>query len=103
MIGTMKILKKKEGLAEIMEGGCRKYFSTAGLRQWNSGNIRNTRNYSSMGHKNPALAHIPGCDQNSDDKAGAFLTHPWRKELIPMGIVNIILFSLAVFTAAGRF
>ena len=35
--------------------------------------------------------------------AGAFLTHLRRKELIPMGIVNIVLFSLAVITAVGRF
>ena len=35
--------------------------------------------------------------------AGAFLTHLRRKELIPMGVVNIILFSLALFTAYGRF
>ena len=34
---------------------------------------------------------------------GAFLTHLRRKELIPMGVVNIILFSLALFTAYGRF
>ena len=27
---------------------------------------------------------------------GAFLTHLRRKELIPMGIMNIILFSMAV-------
>ncbi len=34
---------------------------------------------------------------------GAFLTHLRRKELVPMGIVNIVLFSVAVFTAYGRF
>jgi uncharacterized membrane protein YphA (DoxX/SURF4 family) len=34
---------------------------------------------------------------------GAFLTHLRRKELIPMGVVNIMLFSLALFTAYGRF
>ncbi len=34
---------------------------------------------------------------------GAFLTHLRRKELIPMGVVNIVLFSLALFTAYGRF
>ncbi len=28
---------------------------------------------------------------------GAFLTHLRRKELIPMGVVNIVLFSLALF------
>ncbi len=34
---------------------------------------------------------------------GAFLTHLHRKELIPMGIVNIVLFSMAIFIAYGRF
>lgn len=34
---------------------------------------------------------------------GAFLTHLRRKELIPMGIVNIVLFSMAVLVAIGRF
>ena len=34
---------------------------------------------------------------------GAFLTRLRRGEFIPMGIVNIILFSLAVITALGRF
>ncbi len=34
---------------------------------------------------------------------GAFLTHLRRKELIPMGIMNIILFSMAALVAIGRF
>jgi len=34
---------------------------------------------------------------------GAFLTHLRRKELLPMGIMNIVLFSMAVFVAYGRF
>ena len=34
---------------------------------------------------------------------GAFLTHLRREELIPMGIMNIVLFSMAVFVAYGRF
>jgi hypothetical protein len=34
---------------------------------------------------------------------GAFLTHLRRKELIPMGIMNVVLFSMAVLVAVGRF
>ena len=34
---------------------------------------------------------------------GAFLTHLRRKELVPMGIMNIVLFSMALFIAYGRF
>ncbi len=34
---------------------------------------------------------------------GAFLTHLRRKEFIPMGMVNIVLFSMAALIAIGRF
>ena len=34
---------------------------------------------------------------------GAFLTHLRRHELVPMGIMNIVLFSLAVVIIIGRF
>ena len=34
---------------------------------------------------------------------GAFLTHLRRNELVPMGIMNIVLFSLAVVVIVGRF
>ena len=34
---------------------------------------------------------------------GAFLTHLRRKELMPMGIMNVVLFSMAVLVAVGRF
>ena len=34
---------------------------------------------------------------------GAFLTHLRRNELVPMGIMNIALFSLAIVVILGRF
>lgn len=34
---------------------------------------------------------------------GAFMTHLRRNELVPMGIMNIVLFSLAVVVIIGRF
>ncbi len=34
---------------------------------------------------------------------GAFLTHLRRKELVPMGFVNGVLFSLAILVSYGRF
>jgi len=34
---------------------------------------------------------------------GAFLTHLRRNELVPMGIMNIALFSLAIVVIIGRF
>jgi hypothetical protein len=37
------------------------------------------------------------------DMVGAFLTHSRRKELVPMGVMNVILFAMNVFVAFGRF
>ena len=34
---------------------------------------------------------------------GAFLTHLRRKEVVPMGIMNMMLFAMAVFVAVFRF
>jgi hypothetical protein len=37
------------------------------------------------------------------DMVGAFLTHLRRKEVVPMGIMNMMLFAMAVFVAVFRF
>jgi uncharacterized membrane protein YphA (DoxX/SURF4 family) len=34
---------------------------------------------------------------------GAFLTHLRRKEIVPMGVMNMMLFAMAVFVAIFRF
>ena len=34
---------------------------------------------------------------------GAFLTHLRRNEVLPMGVMNIVLFAMAVFVAVFRF
>lgn len=34
---------------------------------------------------------------------GAFFTHLRREEIVPMGIMNIVLFAMALFAAYGRF
>ncbi len=37
------------------------------------------------------------------DMLGAFVTHLRRKEIVPMGVMNMMLFAMAVFVAFGRF
>jgi VIT1/CCC1 family predicted Fe2+/Mn2+ transporter len=34
---------------------------------------------------------------------GAFMTHLRRKEMVPMGVMNMMLFAMAAFVAYGRF
>ncbi len=34
---------------------------------------------------------------------GAFLTHLRRKEIVPMGVMNLMLMAMAAFVAYGRF
>jgi len=34
---------------------------------------------------------------------GAFMTHLRRKEMVPMGAMNMMLFAMAAFVAYGRF
>lgn len=34
---------------------------------------------------------------------GAFMTHLRRNEIVPMGVMNIVLLALAAFVAFGRF
>jgi uncharacterized membrane protein len=102
MIGTMKIIKKKEELAgqmgfvedfsqqQVKGIGVLEILGALGvILPWATGILT---------WLTPLAAVGLGLTM-----AGAFLTHLRRKELIPMGIVNIVLFSLAVITAVGRF
>jgi len=102
MTGTMKIIKKKEELAGQMgfvEDFSQQQVKGIGVLEilgafgvilpWATGILT---------WLTPLAAVGLGLTM-----AGAFLTHLRRKELIPMGIVNIVLFSLAVITAVGRF
>jgi hypothetical protein len=36
-------------------------------------------------------------------QVGAFFTHLRRKEIVPMGIMNMMLIAMVVFIAIGRF
>ncbi len=102
MTGTMKILKKKADLADKM--GFVEDFS-----QQQVYGIGIVEVLGALGIILPwATGILPWLTPLAAiglamTMAGAFLTHLRRNELIPTGIVNIILFSLAVFTAVGRY
>jgi len=102
MTGTMKVIKKKDDLQDQMgfvedftqqqvNGiGILEILGAAGLiLPWATGIL-------------PWLTPLAAVGL-ALTMTGAFLTHLRRKELIPMGIVNIILFSMAVFIIIGRF
>ncbi len=102
MTGTMKIIKKKEDLVDQMgfvEDFSQQQIKGIGVLEilgalgvilpWATGIL-------------PWLTPLAAIGLGLT-MVGAFLTHLRRKELVPMGIVNIVLFSVAVFTAYGRF
>ena len=102
MTGFMKVVQKKEAMADKMgfvEDFSQKQVTGIGVLEimgamgvilpWATGILPWLTPLAAVGL---ALTMV-----------GAFLTHLRRKELIPMGVVNIMLFSLALFTAYGRF
>jgi len=102
MTGVMKLVKKKEAMADKMgfvEDFSQKQVTGIGVLEimgamgvilpWATGILPWLTPFAAAGL---ALTMI-----------GAFLTHLRRKELIPMGIMNIVLFSMAAYVAYGRF
>ena len=102
MTGIMKLVQKKETMADKMgfvEDFSQKQVTGIGVLElmgamglilpWATGIL-------------PWLTPLAAVGL-SMTMVGAFLTHLRRKELIPMGIVNIVLFSMALFIAYGRF
>jgi VIT1/CCC1 family predicted Fe2+/Mn2+ transporter len=102
MTGIMKLVQKKEAMAEKMgfvEDFSQKQVNGIGVLElmgamglilpWATGIL-------------PWLTPLAAVGL-AMTMVGAFLTHLRRKELIPMGIVNIVLFSMAIFIAYGRF
>jgi len=102
MTGIMKLVQKKEAMADKMgfvEDFSQKQVTGIGVLEimgamgvilpWATGILPWLTPIASVGL---GLTMI-----------GAFLTHLRRKELIPMGIMNIVLFSMAIFIAYGRF
>lgn len=102
MTGTMKLVQKKEAIADKMgfvEDFSQKQIYSIGVLEilgalgvilpWTTGILPGLTPLAAVGL---ALTMI-----------GAFLTHLRRGEFIQMGIVNIVLFSMAVFIIIGRF
>lgn len=102
MTGAMKLFQKKEALVDKMgfvEDFSEQQVSGIGLLEilgafgiivpWATGLLPWLTPLAALGL---ALTMV-----------GAFLTHLRRKEFVPMGIVNIVLFSMALTVIIGRY
>lgn len=102
MVGMMKLTKSKEEMAEKM----------AWVEDFSQRQIRGIGVLEILGAMGLILPILLGilpiltplaAIGLSLTMAGAFLTHLRRKEIVPMGVMNIILFGMALFVAFGRF
>jgi VIT1/CCC1 family predicted Fe2+/Mn2+ transporter len=102
MTGAMKLFQKKEALVDKM----------GFVEDFSQGQISGIGVLELMGAMGLILPQATGIYTWLTPVAaaglaltmiGAFLTHLRRKELVPMGIINIVLFSLAVVLIIGRF
>jgi len=102
MVGMMKLTKSKEEMAD----------SNAWVEDFSQRQVRGIGILEILGAVGlilpillgilPILTPIAAIGL-SLTMAGAFLTHLRRKELVPMGVMNIVLFGMAIFVAVGRF
>lgn len=102
MTGAMKLFQKKEALVDKM----------GFVEDFSQGQISGIGVLELMGAMGLILPQATGIFTWLTPVAAAglaltmidaFLTHLRRKELVPMGIINIVLFSLAVVIIIGRF
>jgi hypothetical protein len=102
MTGVMKVIRKKDDLKEKM----------GFVEDFSQGQIKGIGVLEILGAMGVILPWATGILPWLTPLAalglgltmvGAFLTHLRRKELIPMGIMNVVLFSMAVLVAVGRF
>ena len=102
MTGAMKLFQKKEALVDKM----------GFVEDFSQGQISGIGVLELMGAMGLILPQATGIFTWLTPVAaaglaltmiGAFLTHLRRKELVPTGIINIVLFSLAVVIIIGRF
>ena len=103
MVGMMKLMQPKEKMAEKM--GWVEDFSQAQVR-----GIGTLEVMGAMGLVLPMLTGIApiltpfAAIGLALTMVGAFMTHMRRKDpMVPMGVMNIMLFAMAVFVAYGRF
>ena len=103
MVGMMKLQKSKEEMTEKM----------AWVEDFSQGQIRGIGTVEVMGAMGlilPLLFNIApiltplAAVGLALTMVGAFLTHLRRKDpMVPMGVMNMMLFAMAVFVAYGRF
>ena len=103
MVGMMKLMQPKEKMAEKM----------AWVEDFSQGQIRGIGVLEVMGALGLILPMLMGILPILTPLAavglaltmvGAFLTHMRRKDpMVPMGVMNMMLFAMAAFVAYGRF
>ncbi len=102
MVGAMKMMRTKEQMAGQM----------AWVEDFSQGQIRGIGMLEVLGALGLILPGITGILPILAPLAalglaltmvGAFFTHLRRKELVPMGMMNLMLLAMAAFVAFGRF
>ncbi len=102
MAGGMKLMRTKEQMADQM----------AWVEDFSQGQIRGIGMLEILGALGLILPLLTGILPVLTPLAavglliiqvGAFFTHLRRKELVPMGIMNMMLIAIVVFIAFGRF
>ncbi|MBT3391001.1 MAG: DoxX family protein [Chloroflexi bacterium] len=102
MVGMMKLMRSKEQMVDMM--GWVEDFSQAQIR-----GIGMLEILGALGLILPGLTGILpiltplAAIGLALTMTGAFFTHLRRKEIVPMGLMNMMLFAMAVFVAYGRF
>ena len=102
MVGMMKLMQPKEKMVEKM----------GWVEDFSQSQIRNIGVLEVMGALGLILPMLTGVLPILTPLAavglaltmmGAFKTHLRRKDIVPMGVMNVMLFMMAAFVAYGRF
>jgi len=102
MVGMMKLMQPKEKMAEKM----------GWVEDFSQGQVRGIGTLELLGALGVILPPITNIGTFLVPWAatglalvmvGAFMTHVRRKELVPMGVMNMMLFALAAFVAFSHF
>ncbi|MBT3313043.1 MAG: DoxX family protein [Anaerolineae bacterium] len=102
MAGMMKLMQPKEKMAEMM----------GWVEDFSQGQVRGIGILEVLGALGLILPMLTGILPILTPLAavglaltmgGAFMTHLRRKEMVPMGVMNMMLFAMAAFVAYGRF
>ena len=102
MAGMMKLMQPKEKMAEMM----------GWVEDFSQGQVRGIGILEVLGALWLILPMLTGILPILTPLAavglaltmgGAFMMHLRRKEMVPMGVMNMMLFAMAAFVAYGRF